>query len=161
MESKTGGSKPQDLTKITRYLNERINFCIIKDNRQTKETYKELLNKFEAGAFEFDTENRDYRQDITEGKRFGFCNDCINLMQVESDSCNECFESHTKCNYKPKKVPEVQNKYESEIKMCDNCPHKREVRAVPNFTFWGCYCNPYKGKWIIEIKECPKNVPEV
>jgi len=104
---KTGGSKPQDLEKITRYLNERIDFCIIKDNRQTKENYKELLNKFEAGAFEKDTEH-DYAADLSEGIKYGLCGECEYLHPAESVRCSKCFESHTKCNYEPKKVPEVE-----------------------------------------------------
>ena len=108
---KTGGSKPQDLEKITRYLNERIEFCRIMDNRQTRETYTELLNKFEAGAFEVDTEKRDYSADIKLAEIHGFCIDCTSRLICENNSAmeKECYESGTKCNFKPRKVSEVDN----------------------------------------------------
>ena len=45
-----------------------------------------------------------------------------------------------------------------EIKDCKNCDHIKTVHATGGFKFKGCYCHPYKGKWIVEIKECPKKV---
>ena len=38
---------------------------------------------------------------------------------------------------------------------CASCKHSRIVTANGNFKFRGCYCKPYKGKWVKEIKECP------
>ena len=45
-----------------------------------------------------------------------------------------------------------------EIKDCKNCDHIKTVHATGGFKFKGCYYKPYKGKWIVEIKECPKKV---
>lgn len=42
-----------------------------------------------------------------------------------------------------------------EDKECKDCK-KSGIITVGNFKFRGCHCEPYKGKWIIEIKECPK-----
>ena len=38
---------------------------------------------------------------------------------------------------------------------CEKCEHKRLVRAQDGWEFYGCFCLPYKGKWIAQIKECP------
>lgn len=38
---------------------------------------------------------------------------------------------------------------------CKGCEHGRETSAG-NWSFLGCYCKPYKGKWVAEIKDCPK-----
>ena len=40
---------------------------------------------------------------------------------------------------------------------CMNCSSNRLVRCFGGFEFRG-YHDPYKGKWIIEIKECPKKM---
>jgi hypothetical protein len=39
---------------------------------------------------------------------------------------------------------------------CKGCPYADVVRAQGNFVFLGCRHKPYKGKWVAEIKECPK-----
>ena len=39
---------------------------------------------------------------------------------------------------------------------CHNCEYCKEVRATFNWSFYGCYCTPYIGKWVAEIKDCPK-----
>ena len=39
---------------------------------------------------------------------------------------------------------------------CKGCPYADVVRAQGNFMFLGCRHNPYKGKWVAEIKNCPK-----
>ena len=44
----------------------------------------------------------------------------------------------------------------TEKQRCDGCEYKRLVYASGDFSFNGCYCNPYKGKWVAEIKDCPK-----
>lgn len=41
---------------------------------------------------------------------------------------------------------------------CMNCSSNRLVRCYGGFEFRGCYHDPYKGKWIAEIKGCPKIV---
>ena len=38
---------------------------------------------------------------------------------------------------------------------CKGCEHCRVVSAQ-GWNFLGCYCKPYKGKWVAEIKDCPK-----
>ena len=39
---------------------------------------------------------------------------------------------------------------------CKGCEYCMGVSAN-GFNFFGCYCIPYKGKWVVEIKdsECP------
>ena len=39
---------------------------------------------------------------------------------------------------------------------CDQCKYARVVVASNQWEFIGCYCHPYKGKWVAEIKDCPK-----
>ena len=40
---------------------------------------------------------------------------------------------------------------------CTGCEYSDVVRAAPTgFMFLGCRHAPYKGKWVAEIKECPK-----
>lgn len=40
------------------------------------------------------------------------------------------------------------------------CKHCRQVKAYPDFSFYGCFCAPYRGKWIVEIAECPQQSVE-
>jgi hypothetical protein len=41
---------------------------------------------------------------------------------------------------------------------CKNCNYARCVTATGGFMFLGCYCRPYNGKRVTEIKDCPKEV---
>lgn len=57
---------------------------------------------------------------------------------------------------KPRKDPE-------KIEEAENCKHCRWCRLVGTATGWsfyGCDYEPYHGKWIAEIKECPKESEE-
>ena len=36
---------------------------------------------------------------------------------------------------------------------CSNC---RTIYANGGWQFKGCYYKPYRGKWVVEIKDCPK-----
>ena len=38
---------------------------------------------------------------------------------------------------------------------CSNCKFRHIVYTNGGWNFFGCYHEPYKGKWIAEIKECP------
>lgn len=38
---------------------------------------------------------------------------------------------------------------------CKYCEHAKEI-GWGNCSFLGCYCEPYRGKWVKEIKDCPK-----
>jgi hypothetical protein len=40
---------------------------------------------------------------------------------------------------------------------CDGCYHCKLVHCNGGFSFLGCYHTPYRGKWVAEIKDCPKN----
>lgn len=42
------------------------------------------------------------------------------------------------------------------VEKCRGCIYCKLVRAYPHFAFYGCFCAPNKGKWIIELSECPK-----
>ena len=37
---------------------------------------------------------------------------------------------------------------------CDKCEHCK-VTSSGSWSFFGCYCKPYRGKWVAEIKDCP------
>lgn len=39
---------------------------------------------------------------------------------------------------------------------CKPCKYGKVVVANGQFMFLGCYCKPYKGKSVAEIKDCPK-----
>ena len=40
---------------------------------------------------------------------------------------------------------------------CKPCEHAYVVGTQNSgFMFLGCYHKPYKGKWVAEIKDCPK-----
>ena len=41
---------------------------------------------------------------------------------------------------------------------CCGCKYKRPVHASGDFFFNGCYHRPYKGKWVANIKDCPKEM---
>ncbi len=40
---------------------------------------------------------------------------------------------------------------------CSDCDKARGVTATGGFRFIGCYNEPYHGKPVVEIKDCPKN----
>ena len=40
---------------------------------------------------------------------------------------------------------------------CSNCGYARVVTAQDQWQFLGCYCKPYTGRWVAEIKDCPKD----
>lgn len=44
---------------------------------------------------------------------------------------------------------------------CLGCDHCRGISAQDGFSFLGCYHEPYRGKWVVEIKDCPKLDPQV
>lgn len=39
-----------------------------------------------------------------------------------------------------------------------NCEHCRGITAQDGYRFKGCFCPPFKGKFIGGIKECPKTM---
>lgn len=39
---------------------------------------------------------------------------------------------------------------------CSGCSDCRTVYANGGWQFKGCYYKPYRGKWVAEIKDCPK-----
>jgi len=38
---------------------------------------------------------------------------------------------------------------------CDSCRYCRTVYATGGWSFLGCYHEPYHGKWVGEIRNCP------
>ena len=44
---------------------------------------------------------------------------------------------------------------------CNPCRHAREVETTGQWSFLGCYHPPYHGKWVAEIKECPRCAGEI
>lgn len=51
----------------------------------------------------------------------------------------------------------------ADSKGCRDCKYCRVVYANGGWSFLGCYCEPYHGKWCKEIKteNCPKQKLEV
>lgn len=43
---------------------------------------------------------------------------------------------------------------------CAICDYCKIVRANGGWSFYGCFYKPYKGKWVAEIKDCPKKKEE-
>lgn len=43
---------------------------------------------------------------------------------------------------------------------CNPCEYAKPVVGTGQWTFLGCYCKPYRGKWVKEIKDCPKEVSD-
>ena len=43
---------------------------------------------------------------------------------------------------------------------CKGCNYCKKVREQNKWWFYGCYCRPYNGKWIIEIENCPREAVE-
>lgn len=39
---------------------------------------------------------------------------------------------------------------------CKDCEYRKKINAQDDFWLNACYCKPYKGKWIVEIDNCPK-----
>lgn len=49
--------------------------------------------------------------------------------------------------------------FEDDVKKherCEGCKYKHIVHTNGGFNFYGCYHRPYTGKWVAEIKDCPK-----
>ena len=47
--------------------------------------------------------------------------------------------------------------YEGDSKgRCDGCRDCRIVYTNGGWSFYGCYCGPYHGKWVAEIEDCPR-----
>lgn len=42
------------------------------------------------------------------------------------------------------------------LDQCEKCEYHKHIYAQYGFRFIGCYHEPYHGKWVAEIKECPK-----
>ena len=47
-------------------------------------------------------------------------------------------------------------KADYQLGRCNPCQYAREVVGSGQWRFLGCYCKPYRGKWVAEIKDCPK-----
>ena len=43
------------------------------------------------------------------------------------------------------------------MKRCENCQWCRKIYATGQWSFYGCTHAPYNGKWVAEVKDCPKN----
>lgn len=44
---------------------------------------------------------------------------------------------------------------------CGNCEYARIINASVGWSFVGCKHKPYDGKWVVEIKDCPKDTKSV
>lgn len=53
---------------------------------------------------------------------------------------------------------DIEDKFQKVRKgRCDGCKDLKVVHCNGGFSFYGCYHNPYRGKWVAEIKDCPKS----
>ena len=43
---------------------------------------------------------------------------------------------------------------------CNGCQDSHIVYTNGGWSFYGCYCVPYHGKWVAEIQNCPKDKTE-
>ena len=43
------------------------------------------------------------------------------------------------------------------MKNCGRCDSCKCLNAQDGWEFYGCFHEPYNGKWIAEIEECPKD----
>lgn len=43
---------------------------------------------------------------------------------------------------------------------CSNCKFRKLTYTNGGWSFYGCCHEPYKGKWIAEIKDCPRKGAE-
>ena len=97
-------------TKLIRFLNERIGYCKIQDNRTSRTLYEDILHRALKGEFKEDEPIEDYPETIAIAKEFGFCRDCKNYFGIHPPTelsylmCIECYNSKIKCNFKPKEV---------------------------------------------------------
>lgn len=41
---------------------------------------------------------------------------------------------------------------------CKGCKYNRRIYANGGWSFIACYHPPYHGKWVAEIKDCPKEM---
>jgi hypothetical protein len=39
---------------------------------------------------------------------------------------------------------------------CKKCEHKRIIQKPNGLSYTGCAHAPYQGKWVLEIRDCPK-----
>jgi hypothetical protein len=90
-------------TKLIRFLNERIEFCKIQDNRTSRTLYEDILHRALKGEFEEGEPIEDYPKTIAIAERYGFCFDCIDYHSPgDCNPCMECIDTMTKINFKPK-----------------------------------------------------------
>ena len=86
--------------------------------------------------------------------------------------CNNCFYYHLIYDYCDKERCKVGDKsictdltekekekhFKSDYKRgrCNPCPYAEEMNSSDGWFFLGCFHKPYNGKWVAEIKDCPK-----
>lgn len=50
----------------------------------------------------------------------------------------------------------IQTQEVKNYKRCEGCDHRKPVSGQGHYSFQGCFHEPYKGKRVAEINECPK-----
>ena len=56
------------------------------------------------------------------------------------------------------KINEIRSIFPSaRSERCEPCNHSKIISCNGRFRFLGCTHTPYKGKWVVEIKDCPKD----
>lgn len=68
-------------------------------------------------------------------------------------SCEEVWKLgklHGKC-----KVESTDEERGERNRRCKECKYNKSINAQEDWWFIGCYCKPYRGKWVAEIEKCP------
>lgn len=97
---------------------------------------------------------------------------CRKGKMMSEKICDKCFHSHFLFDYcskgykvgdrstcdefTDKKEKEKYLKNDYKMGRCNPCPYAEEMSGSGGWCFLGCFHKPYNGKWVVEIKDCPK-----
>lgn len=54
-------------------------------------------------------------------------------------------------------IQDIATRKDAKDGRCKGCEYCKSVVASPDWQFFGCYHQPFKGQWVVEIKDCPKD----
>ena len=90
------------------------------------------------------------------------CDNCCNYHWYY-DYCDKwrCkVDDRSICTYFIDKEKEKHFKTDYNRGRCNPCPYAEEMNSSDGWFFLGCFHKPYNGKWVVEIKDCPKEREE-
>ena len=70
--------------------------------------------------------------------------------------CDKYREYLTDCAEEDSSLPEFFSDSDLPKERCEGCEFCKRVHANGNWSFFGCYHQPYRGKWVAQIENCPK-----